>query len=434
MGSQKTVVVLGGYGLIGSACIEELLSVGFSVVGVGRSLSLGAARNPKVRWLAQDLTAPFSEELKEVLASADVIVNASGALQTGLRDDLDGVHVRCIASLIEAASESDAKIVHISAAGVSETATTEFLASKFRGDMLLAKSDLDWVILRPTLVIGAQAYGGSALLRSAASLPLVGIHILPEARVQTVYLRDVAKAVLFAGREPTFSRAIYDLTEREERSLLQTITLIRQWLGFEPWIVSITLPTNIACWLAKGADLIGWLGWRSPFRTTTLETLKDGVLADPNPWEWAGGFQCRSLEDSLKELPSSAQERLFARLYLIFPIIIGVLSVFWIVSGIIGLISFDEAVHVLVSRGVDDGFARLAVTSGSFVDLALGLSVLVRAWVRPACLAMIVVSIAYLVGATCWTPDLWLDPLGVLVKVLPAMALPLVAVCIIENR
>jgi hypothetical protein len=44
------------------------------------------------------------------------------------------------------------------------------------------------------------------------------------------------------------------------------------------------------------------------------------------------------------------------------------------------------------------------------------------------------VSLAYLVAATVLVPARWVDPLGPLVKVLPSIALALVAMAIYEER
>ena len=74
-------------------------------------------------------------------------------------------------SITEAMRGTSKKFIQISAAGVSEDASTEFFRSKARGDAALAATDLDFVILRPALVIGSQAYGGIALLRAAAANP-----------------------------------------------------------------------------------------------------------------------------------------------------------------------------------------------------------------------------------------------------------------------
>lgn len=47
---------------------------------------------------------------------------------------------------------------------------------------------------------------------------------------------------------------------------------------------------------------------------------------------------------------------------------------------------------------------------------------------------MVAITAAYLAGATVWRPDLWADPLGPLVKVVPAALLAVVALAMLEER
>jgi hypothetical protein len=47
---------------------------------------------------------------------------------------------------------------------------------------------------------------------------------------------------------------------------------------------------------------------------------------------------------------------------------------------------------------------------------------------------MVLVSVAYIVGACLWRRDLWLDPLGPLLKVLPGAVLALMTLAVLEER
>ena len=46
----------------------------------------------------------------------------------------------------------------------------------------------------------------------------------------------------------------------------------------------------------------------------------------------------------------------------------------------------------------------------------------------------ILASLGYMLGAAILTPDLWIEPLGALVKTGPAIVLMLVALMILDNR
>ncbi|MBR9820132.1 MAG: SDR family oxidoreductase [Rhodobacteraceae bacterium] len=427
-------LVLGGYGLIGSACMRALAGAGFSVTGLGRSRKAAMIADPEADWILCDISATSVEDWRSLLSGVDVVVNASGALQDGARDDLEAIHVQTMARLVEASEELPLRIVQISAAGVSEEASTAFFRTKARGDAILQDSAADWVILRPTLVLSPQAYGGTALLRAGAALPLVLPQILPEAQVQTVHVDDVAAAVVAAARGDIPAGTIADLTEAEARSFPDLLAQVRRWQGWAPPRFRSKVPGFMLRWLGRGADVLGHLGWRSPLRTTALQALSDGIRGDPTTWAQAGGTACRSLEQSLAQLPSTRQERLFARAFLLLPMAIGVLSLFWCLSGLITLLEPGRAMAVLTDRAVPGWIALPVSTGGAVADIALGVAILWRPWVIRAALGMLGLSLVYLIGSLVVAADLWADPLGPMVKVLPGLALAGLVAGLMEER
>ena len=154
---------------------------------------------------------------------------------------------------------------------------------------------LDWCILRPVLVISRQAYGGTALLRASAAMPMVGLLISPEAPVQTVSVTDVATAVADAAEGKIKSGTIADLTEERPQTLQELTTSLRAWQGYPPWRWTIRMPSVLARSAGFVADAFGWLGWRSPMRTNALRVLENGVYGDAEAWRGAGGQDCRPL-------------------------------------------------------------------------------------------------------------------------------------------
>ena len=364
-----------------------------------------------------------------------MVVNASGALQDGSRDSLTGIHETAIAAMLEALRGRGTRFIQISAAGVSDTAPTEFFRSKARGEALLTRSDLDWIILRPTLVIGAQAYGGTALLRAFAAVPLLSPRVLPDSPVQTVAVADVARAVVQAARGEIATRTIADLTEAEPRSFAATVAAVRTWLGFPPWRASVAVPRPLLRALAAGADALGWLGWRPPLRTTAIRTLEAGILGDPAAWLAAGGQPCRPLEATLADLPATLQERWFARLYLLLPLSVATLSLFWLASGAIGLWQRDAAASVAdrarPRRPARRRWSWSAAPSSTWRSASRSSAGPGRAppaspWRArrsPTSPAPRIVA-----------PQLWADPLGPLLKVLPSIVLGLQTAAILDER
>jgi hypothetical protein len=169
-------------------------------------------------------------------------------------------------------------------------------------------------------------------------------------------------------------------------------------------------------------------------RTNALKSLADGITGDPAAWQAAGGRDCRSLAQTLRDLPSTAQERWFARMFLLLPTAIACLAAFWIISGIIGFVSFDQARNVLAPSALPGVLISAMVAGGSLADIALGVAVLVRRLTRLACLGMITVSVLYLAGSLVWIPALWSDPLGPMLKVFPGILLAGIVAALMEKR
>lgn len=430
---MPTALVLGGYGLIGAASMAALTEAGYDVTGVGRSAN-AAARFPQYRWKHVDLTTISTDQWAALLQDADVVVNASGALQDGARDSLSQIHVDVVRNLANTAAQAQTRVIQISAAGVSPEANTAFFRTKAEGDALLANSQADHIILRPTLVLGREAYGGSALLRALAALPAVLPRVFEDSHIQTVALADVAHAVALACDPKVPSGTIADITEPNAHSFDSLTLRTRTWLGVPTPIWRPHLPNWTMTATARIADALGWLGWRAPLRSTSLAVLSKGIAGDPLPWLHLTGHTCQPLADTLANHPATAQDRTAARVYLALPLAIASLSLFWLLSGLIGLIQTPAAMQILTTTGTSQTFAALSVIGGGIADICLGGAILIRRHTRKAAVGMICLSAAYLLGAAMMTPALYADPLGPMVKVLPGMTLAALVALLLDDR
>lgn len=429
------VLVLGAYGLIGAEIVRSLRRVGHDVAGLVRSANRAARLLPGVECVEADIAAlRAAGDWRGVIAGFDAVVNASGALQTGLRDNLARLQDDAIQALIAACEEAETgAFVQISAPGAEADASTEFMRSKAHADNALRASALPWIIFKPGLVISPTAYGGTALIRALAGFPVVQPIVTPEVRIQTVSASEVGEAVAdaLAGRAPM--RRTYDLVGEKAYALADIVSQFRRWLGNAPPRAVIVLPRGLGYLAARGGDAAGWLGWRSPLRTTALKVLEKDVRGDPRPWKEVTGRPLRSLEETLALTPSTLQERVFARAQLLTPAIVLILSLFFITSGVIGLFRAAAAEAVLAGA-MNESAARLMIISGSCIDIFLGALILVRAWLRFSAAAMIALSLVYLGLGTIFAPALWADPLGPFVKIFPVMGLALCTLLLVEER
>jgi len=426
------IAVLGASGLIGHDIALHLAAEGFDVMAVAHRFT-PAQKAALGDHVAQCAIVTLGEEtLKVLLASAHTVVNCLGVLQDGA----DAVHRGFVARLLRAMPD-DALLVHLSIPGRAEDDRTSFSRSKRAGEKLIADSGRSYVILRPGFVVAPTAYGGSALVRALAALPIGLARREANAPFAAIGSADLCATVAWLVRRRragvrNFSFA-WEVMERSPHRMEEVVALFRRRFGGPaPWFTAPSWTLDIA---ALGGDALAWLGWRPPVRSTAIAELRRGVAGDPAPWIAATGIEPAPLETVLACLPAGIQERWFARLFLLKALILIVLALFWIVSGLIALtVAFAAATAILVRHGMPPGLAQGFTILASLLDIGVGLAIALRRTSRSGLIAGMLVCLGYMAGAAVLAPELWLEPLGALVKTVPALVLMLVALMLLDNR
>jgi len=436
--TARKILVLGASGLIGRFVTDDLRAQGFHVVGVARRLSAsqkGSALDLERPVMSMDVAA-----LERLLRDhgIDVVVNCVGVLQDGPGSDTATVHCDFVARLLQAIRDSGRaiRLVQISIPGTPETDRTAFSSTKREAERLIAESGVAFAILRPGFVVAPAAYGGSAMVRSLAAFPFD----LPAAEratpFQPVAMKDIAATIAWlAARDPGEANAVtWDLMQEEPATLGGVVDQFRRAFGTGEW-PRIAMPALLLDLGARLGDLANLLGWMPPMRTTAIAELRRGVSGDPTGWMTATGIVPKRIEQMTGKRPATIQDKWFARLFPIKALIIASLVLFWVVSGFIALgISYDAAAEILRSHGFPPSLVAPVTILTSLMDISIGVLIAFRRSSAFGLIAGIVASLGYMIGAAILTPDLWIEPLGALVKTGPAVVLMLVALLTLDNR
>jgi uncharacterized protein YbjT (DUF2867 family) len=425
------VLVTGASGLIGGAVSGALMARGHGVVALARP---GTRRMPMgAEEVRLDLAAATAADWSRLLAGVDAVVNCVGVLQESAADSPEAAHASGPARLFLACEAGGVRrVLHFSAVGVDRGACSSFSATKGAGDAALVARDLDWVILRPSVVLGEPVFGASALFRGLAALPLV-----PRARaaglLQVVWLEDVVATVVHLIEVPEPARVTLELVGPERLSFDAIVALYRRWLGWRPARV-VALPASLFALLYRLGDAAAWFGWRPAVRSNARLEIVRGAVGDPAAWEQATGIVPTSLAEALAARPPSVQDRWFAQLFFLKPLIFIILSLFWTATGLIsigpGYATGGEHMR-LGGAGVWSG---PTVIAGGLADLAIGVAIAFRRTARAGLYGALAISLFYAVAGTLVRPDLWIEPLGPMLKIWPILALNLVALAILEAR
>jgi NADH dehydrogenase len=269
---HSRILVVGGSGFIGSHVVSRLSAQGRRVVVPTRRRE--RARHlillPTVDVVETDPSDPAT--LARLAAGCDAAINLVGVLhgRAGRGGDPWGpdfgrAHVELPGRLVEACrAQGVRRLIHVSALGVTDggknTLPSRYLRSKAAGEEKVRQArDLDWTILRPSVVFGAEDSFLNLFARIQRLLPVLAI-AKAEARFQPVWVGDVAQAIVNALDNPATHGKTCALAGPEVYTLRQLVRMAGTWSGHPRPIVSLPAGlgrlTALAMELAPGEPLM----------------------------------------------------------------------------------------------------------------------------------------------------------------------------------
>jgi NADH dehydrogenase len=227
------VTVYGGSGFLGRHVVRALARRGYRIrVGVRRPDLAGhlqpLGRVGQIHAVQANLRYPDS--VAAAARDASMIVNLVGVLTESGAQTFDAVQVAGAAAVARAAAGIGARLVHVSALGASEEATSRYARAKAAGEAAVREAVPDATILRPSVVFGPEDHFTNrfaALARMAPVLPLVG----EATRLQPVFVGDVANAVADAVDGKARPGAVYELGGPEVMTMREVVEAILRITG-----------------------------------------------------------------------------------------------------------------------------------------------------------------------------------------------------------
>ena len=252
--------------------------------------------------------------------------------------------------------------------------------------------------------------------------------------LQLIWLDDVVQTIVFFLDPKAPTRRIVDLVGPRTWRFSDFVRLLRQWMRW-PEAKLLTVPPLVSKLLYKLGDLVSALGWRPAVRTTARREIVRGAAGDPSLWLQLTGIIPTDIETALARKPASVQERWFARLYFLKPLVFGVFGLFWLLTGLISFgAGWDIGMNLMRESGIESPLAPMAIIAGASADVLVGLAIMYRPTSRYGLYAALLISAIYAVVGSIMVPMLWSEPLGPMLKIGPIMILNLVALAILDDR
>ncbi|MFN3746386.1 MAG: NAD-dependent epimerase/dehydratase family protein [Hyphomicrobiaceae bacterium] len=234
---QGLIFVTGGGGFVGQSLIRKLSSCDeWSVaVLVRRRRSEPGSQGHRFRQITGDLLEPAS--YREALTGCDTVVHLAAATGRAAPGDYERVNVEGTRVLLQACRAAGVRrFLYVStiAAGYPDQRYYAYAKTKAEAERLVRQSGLEFVILRPTLVLGEKSPIWNTLVK-IAKLPVVPLF---EGRrpvsVQPIHVDDVVRGIMLLLESEHFTGEVLELGGPQPIPFRTFLKLTQQALRDKP--------------------------------------------------------------------------------------------------------------------------------------------------------------------------------------------------------
>ena len=296
------ILVTGGPGVIGAGLVSELLRRNHQV----RLLAPHAESDAR-QW---SVVEPFNGDVADaatlngVATGIDAVVHIAGiAAEHPPETTFEKVNVGGTRNILAEAQRAGVRrFIYVSSLG-ADRGTSDYHRSKFAAEDDVARSPLEWVIVRAAGVYGPGDEEISTILKMVRTLPAIPVVAGGDQQFQPIWYRDLASALAEVLERSDLNCRILEVAGSETTSLNDLLKRLHAITDRKPLKVPVPMP------LANAASRIASTASHLPIDDTRLTMLRENnVLHGINALTEILGVRPTPLADGLRELADSVPE------------------------------------------------------------------------------------------------------------------------------
>ncbi len=275
---SHSVFVTGGAGFVGKSLLEALARTGTRVVALDRSGTLEAHPPEGCEVVIGDLLQPAT--YRDALATCDTVLHLAATTGNASRDQHHRVNAGGTKTLVEEAHRAGVtRFLFVSSVAVTfpDLRGYHYAQAKALAESAVRNSGLRFLIVRPTMILGAGAPILAALER-LANLPIAVLPGSGRAIVEPIHVGDVVACLVAAVETDAFTSEAIAIGGPERVSMAGLMRRIRAARrGTDGPLLRVALP--LLQIPLRAAETIG-LGRLLPITAGQLSSFRyDGIGA-----------------------------------------------------------------------------------------------------------------------------------------------------------
>ena len=241
---NQICTILGGGGFIGRYLVRNLTKKNYRcIISTRKAFQKGYLKTQATPGAIElvDWNPNNFSELKEAIKNSDIVINLIGILFETRKQKFYNIHTNIPEAVAKICSESDVKkFIHVSAIGAIENSKSLYQKSKFQGEVKALNNFKNTVIVRPSVVCGAEDNFTNLFskLSILPIIPIVGINY----KFQPILVNDVVDAIVQAIEIKGNEGKIYEIGGPKVISFGDMVKSILKTINKKRFVVPMPMP------------------------------------------------------------------------------------------------------------------------------------------------------------------------------------------------
>jgi len=296
------VAIAGSTGFIGRNTVAKFAKEGIEVHALLRNTSEVEQKRKVLENLGAkpfivDYFTPSS--VAHALSEVDVLLHVAGASSQSVHTNFEESNVLLTKNVVTACLLANVKkIVYNSGLGVNQETTQCYFISKYRCEIIIKQSGLEYVIFRPSYIVGVGDEFSEYLLQNILGDKPIPIFGSGEYRIQPVFVDDVTEIYLRCVKGVAGWNKTFDLVGTKIVSFKDYITLLASALHKKPVFSYVSLEEALRDAMRPSSERK-----TNPYMSVDeLDVLISDFVSDATPLERAFGLKLTPLEEIVKRI------------------------------------------------------------------------------------------------------------------------------------
>ncbi len=293
------ILVTGGTGFVGSYLVKRLASENIQTRCLVRKTSeVEKLKEPGIDVAYGDVTEKNS--LAKALEGVDTVIHLVGIIAEKKGATFEIIHTQGTRNLVEASRESHVRrFIYVSALGARENARSRYHLTKWEAEQLVINSGMEYVIFRPSIMIGEGGEFVSMLARIVSRVSIVPI-IDGESKVQPIYVGNTVDCIIKSLKDQRTTNRIFEIAGSEQMTYKQLYLTLMEVLGIDK--PTFGIPVNL---MKPIAYIMGAIMEKPPITTQQLIMLQEDNIADLREMQEVFDLKLVPLKEALGFLKGS---------------------------------------------------------------------------------------------------------------------------------